>query len=178
MKILITGIAGSGKSTIIAELQRRGRKVIDLDDCGVCVWVNKKTGIQAEYHEGAGKEWIENHRWQVVVPRLIGLLNSFGNDKDIFVGGKVARIQLGEIKEIFDRIYLLIPDDAIIHERLRTRTINKVNFAKGDDERKTIIEGRRPFEAACLEIGAIPLNNRGTVSELIKDILNSSDRAG
>jgi len=172
MKVLITGIAGSGKSTIIAELHKRGHATLDLDDCGAGIWVNKKTAERAEHHEGLGKEWIEAHRWQADIPKLLALLNSFGKGGDIFVGGKVAKVQMKEINEIFDVIYLLTPDNFRVDERLRTRTTNKVNFAKGDGERKAIIEGRYQFEEICLAFGAIPVKNHGTVDEVVKRILN------
>jgi broad-specificity NMP kinase len=43
MKILITGIAGTGKSTIVPALQERGITAIDLHDVpGLCFWQNKK----------------------------------------------------------------------------------------------------------------------------------------
>lgn len=38
MKILITGIAGSGKTTISAKLNRLGYDSTDLDRNGICAW--------------------------------------------------------------------------------------------------------------------------------------------
>lgn len=51
MKILITGVAGTGKTTALAELQKRGYLVIDLDATGLCRWRNKETGAYDEYGE-------------------------------------------------------------------------------------------------------------------------------
>jgi len=167
MKILITGIAGTGKSTIITELAQKGHQIIDLDTSGTCVWVNKKTGEETFYQEGAGSEWIEEHRWQVVTSRLVNLMSSFSQDKDIYVSGKVARKQLNEMVEIFDVIYLLKPHDLIIDERLSTRTSNVNNFAKTKEEREVITKNRDKFEKACLEVGAIPLDNQGSLEEVI-----------
>lgn len=170
MRTLITGIAGSGKSTIVSELRRRGYRAIDLDDCGVCVWVNKQTGEQAEYVEGAGKGWIEQHRWQVVIPRLIELLDSFP-EEDIFVGGKVASVQVEDIGKVFDVLYLLRPSDPVVRERLGSRTSNKVNFAKTKEEREAITENRAKFEQICYEAGMIVLDNHGSVEEIVDRIL-------
>ena len=168
MKTLITGIAGGGKSTILAELRKRGYSTLDLDTCGACEWVNRKNGARAEYREGVGLEWIQAHQWRVVVPKLVELLSSFG-EEDVFVGGKAASEQMEEIRNIFDAIYLLMPNDAVIHERLSTRTNN--HFAKTGEEREAITAGRHRFEEICLAFGATPLNNHGTVEEVVNQIL-------
>jgi predicted ATPase len=38
-KVLVTGMAGTGKSSALAELGRRGYRVVDTDDPGWCKWV-------------------------------------------------------------------------------------------------------------------------------------------
>lgn len=167
MKILITGISGSGKSTIITELAQKGHQTIDLDTSNTCIWVNKKTGEEAFYQEGAGPLWIEEHRWQVVPHKLVSLMSSFSEEKDIYVSGKVARKQLNEMVEIFDVIYLLKPHNTIIDERLSTRTSNVNNFAKTKEEIEVITKNRDKFEKACLEAGAISLENQGSLEEVI-----------
>jgi len=171
MKILITGIAGAGKTTIINELIKLGEQALDLDNSGTCAWINKKTGEETAYKEGAGKEWIENHRWQVIPSRLIERLSNFSTAKNIYVGGKVARIQLEEMSKIFDKIFLLNPYDNIVDSRLASRTSNKHNFAKSKDERDHIVNNRYEFEKECLRVGAIPLNNHGTVKEIVEFLI-------
>lgn len=167
MKIFITGIAGSGKTTIIEALTNRGDQALDLDACGICAWINRETGKTATYKEGAGKDWIKEHRWQVIIPRLTELLSTLDSSKNIYVGGKVASSQMDEIVKIFDVIYLLKPDDSIVGERLVTRTSNKGNFAKTQEERDMIIRNRDKFEKACLEVGAIILENCGGVDKAV-----------
>lgn len=168
MKILITGIAGAGKTTIISELIKRGEQAVDLDNSGICAWVNKKTGEETVYKEGAGREWIENHRWQVIPSRLLAKLASLTPDRNIYIGGKVARIQLEEMAKIFDKILLLNPHDEIIDSRLASRNSNLHNFAKKKDEREMIINNRHEFEKECLRVGAIPLKNHEAVEDIIK----------
>ena len=172
MKILITGIAGCGKSTIIAELKMMGEQTVDLDTAGVCGWFNKKTGIQTHYKEGAGSKWIEEHRWQVITPQLITLMNTFSPERDIYVAGKVARIQLADMVKIFDKIFLLKPDNDVIDQRLESRKSNADNFARSKEERDMIIKNRHEFEHACLDAGAIVIENHGTVEEVIKLIVS------
>ena len=177
MKILITGIAGSGKSTIAKELIKLGRQAVDLDNSGLCSWVNKKTDEVTEYVEGAGKDWIENHRWQVIVPKLVNLLATYSDGTDIFITGKVARIQLAEMARIFDKIILLKPHSTIVDDRLANRVSNRSNFAKTKEERKVIIDNRYDFENECLRVGSIELDNHGTIEEIIKKIDDAINNA-
>ncbi len=170
MRILITGIAGSGKTTAIKHLIERGFPAIDLDNSGLCAWVNKHSGEETDYVEGAGKEWIENHRWQVIVPKLLDYLNASPIDKHIIVGGKIAKAQADEIVKIFDLIYLLQPTNEVIDERLAIRQSNIKNFGKKKDERETILNNRNRFEEKCISIGAIPIENNGSVEDLIQKI--------
>jgi len=171
MKVLLTGIAGSGKTSAVNALRAQGYNAIDLDDSDVCAWVNKQTGEQTDYVAGAGKEWIENHRWQVIPTRLLEALSSFAEDVDVFVGGKIARTQAREIANIFDVVYLLKPPNSIVDERLRTRTTNIRNFGREREERDYIVKNRNDFERACERVGAIPLENRGSIEELLDAIL-------
>lgn len=167
-RTLITGGAGSGKTTIIAALKNRGCIAIDLDDCGICKWVDRKTAEEAKYQEGAGREWIESHRYEVEVPKLIELLAGLGSDADVFVGVKPTSTQMDEIANVFDEIYLLVPSKPVLRERLATRTSN---FAKSPDERETIIVGTWIFEETCMRFGAIRLDADRPVDELVQRIM-------
>ena len=171
MKILITGIAGTGKSTVISELNRLGHIAVDLDTADVCSWIDKETGAETTYEEGAGASWIEGHRWQVVVPKLIALLNSFPDDENIYIGGKVSRHQIEDLNKIFDKVFLLSPSDQVVEDRLSTRKSNAKNFAKTREERDFIIRYRDKFEQVCVGTGAIVLENNGDLSNLVSSLL-------
>jgi len=171
MRILITGIAGGGKTSIVRALQEQGHQSFDLDDSGICAWVHRENGTTAKYVEGAGKEWIAAHRWQVIESRLIEQLESFNSHKNIYVGGKVASNQVEAMAKMFDRIYLLQPDDSVIDERLASRTSNTSNFGKKSEERQHLIENRRGFEETYLAVGAIPIKNHGSIGEVLELIL-------
>ena len=83
MKILITGIAGTGKTTVLAELQKEGYVVIDLDATGICRWKNKETQEFTEYGEtGRDYEWLTQHGWYCDIGKLRQLLSTIREDKD------------------------------------------------------------------------------------------------
>ncbi|MDO8492863.1 MAG: hypothetical protein Q7S34_04445 [bacterium] len=171
MRILITGVAGTGKSTIISEIAKTGRKTIDLDHGGICQWVNKKTGKITSYAAGAEERWIAEHRWECVIPKLVVVLNKIGKDDDVFVGGKITSRQIPEMAKIFDTIYLLKPSNSTVDSRLKNRISNKDNFAKSQKERGHIVANRKSFEDVCIKAGAIVLDNNSSPQEVVDQIL-------
>lgn len=42
-RVLLTGMSGTGKSTVIRELAARGYKAIDADDDGWSHWIDMRT---------------------------------------------------------------------------------------------------------------------------------------
>lgn len=170
MKILITGVGGSGKTTLIKELSKRGDIGIDLDETNLCFWVDNNTKKKSEYTEGAGAEWLENHSWRLDVKSLQELLKNFSSTKNIFIGGKIAKSQLEEVCNLFDKVFLLSPSDSVLSHRQSTR-INKENkFAKSEDEQKHILQKRKKFEEECQRMGAILINADEPVKNILEKI--------
>lgn len=135
MKLFITGISGTGKTSVLAELQKHGYLVIDLDATGLCRWKNKTTGEFTEYgFSGQSFQWLTEHGWYCDIEKLNILLSVIRKDKHVFVSGIVENIK--EISKEFDRVYLLNTDDEIIKKRLNSRTNN--HFAKKEDEQEFI----------------------------------------
>lgn len=136
MKILITGTAGTGKTTMLAELQKRGYLVIDLDATGLCRWRNIETGEYDEYGlDGKDEEWFSKHGWYCDIDKLKGFLSYVREDKEVFVGGITGNIE--ELMKIFDMTFLLSADETILRERLTHRTNN--NFGKKPHEQEAIV---------------------------------------
>lgn len=140
MKILITGIAGTGKTTTLAELQKRGLAVIDLDATGICRWKNKKTQEITEYGpDGRDVEWLNLHGWYCDIPTLQKLLSCIREDKDVFVAAIAENIE--DVAKEFDKVFVLNASDNVIRDRLNARTNN--HFAKKEEEQDFIFEQSR-----------------------------------
>ena len=167
MKILITGIGGSGKTTLVEELSKRGNIGIDLDKTSLCFWVNKITGEKAKYTAGAGPAWIENHSWKLDVQGLVSLLRTFPSEKNVYIGGKIASSQIKEIFPLFDKVFLLRPSDGVLAHRQSTRTNKENKFAKSKEEQEHLRVGRIKFEEACLENGATSVDADKPIKEIL-----------
>lgn len=136
MKVLLTGIAGTGKTTVLAELQKRGYVVIDLDATGMCRWANTVTGELTEYGpDGRDRKWLNEHEWRCDTGILKKLLSCMREDKDVFVAGFIDNIE--DVVQEFDKIFMLVAADAAVKERLSARTNS--HFGKKEDEQEAIL---------------------------------------
>jgi RNase adaptor protein for sRNA GlmZ degradation len=111
-RVLVTGMSGTGKSSALAELGRRGYRVVDTGDPG---WSEYREYVESsdELHRG---EWL----W--VEERITGLLDS-DDVRSLFVEGCV-RNQWKFYNRFHAVVLLSAPADVIL-DRVARRTTNK-----------------------------------------------------
>ena len=155
-RILLTGMAGTGKSAALAELAERGYRVVDTDEPG---WKEYRPYDEPldELHRG---DWL----W--VEERITRLLDS-DDDRPLFVAGGVRN--QAKFYDRFDAIVLLSAPADVILERVAHRTTN--DYGKTALERAEILADLAEVEpllrAGCThELDATrPLGD--TVADLI-----------
>jgi len=104
MKTLITGIAGTGKSTIVDALNKRGVDAIDLHDVpGLCFWQDKQTKEKVEYTPVHSPDWFDTVNRLCDIEKLKGILSKYD---DIVVAGTAGDNQ-DKYFPLFDKIILL-----------------------------------------------------------------------
>jgi dephospho-CoA kinase len=129
-RVLITGMSGVGKSSLLAELARRGHRTVDTD--------------YGDYHETVDGEqlWRED--------RIAALL---ADDAPLFVQG-TTRNQV-VFYPLFDHIVLLSAPAEVLVERLTTRTTNPYGKSPAEiEETLGYLETVEPLlrQAATLEV--------------------------
>jgi dephospho-CoA kinase len=134
-RILVTGMSGTGKSSALAELARRGFRTADTDEPGWTV----------EDAEG-GHWWDEK--------RIAELLGEEG--PTLYVSGTVSN--QGRFYDRFDAVVLLSAPAEVLFDRLATRSTN--DYGKTTEERDLILAHLRDVEpllrATCThEINAV-----------------------
>ena len=120
-KVLVTGMSGTGKSSALAELDRRGYRVVETDDPGWSEWVESSDEVD-------GGEWL----W--VEDRMAELL-LVDDDRTLFVQGCVRN--QGKFYDRFDAIVLLSAPAEVILDRIAGRTTN--DWGKSPAERASIL---------------------------------------
>jgi len=145
-RVLITGMSGTGKSTILLELARRGHRVLDTDDGG---WV------------------LPDGTWDE--PRMWAFLNSRDS---VVVAGTVEN--QGRFYPAFRHVVLLSAPLPVLLQRVATRTNNP--YGKTDvqqEEIRTYLRDVEPLlrHGATVELDArLPLTTLAdTVETLSRD---------
>ena len=141
-KILLTGMSGTGKSAALAELGRRGHRVVDTDEPG---W--------REYHEDVqSSDELHQGEWYWVEEKISALLDA-DDGGWLFVAGCVRN--QSAFYERFDAVVLLSAPADVILGRIASRTTN--DYGKTSMERAMILD-----DLATVE----PLLRAGSTHEL------------
>lgn len=130
---LITGLPGSGKSTLCAELKSRGYEAYDADEDRLAKWYDNRTGlaIEEEHYIEHSPEFLRTHSRDISRESVKGLAAK-AQDKPIFHCGDGENEE--ELQDLFDEIFALILDHETRSHRLATRTNN--NWGKLPRERE------------------------------------------
>jgi len=123
-RILVTGISGTGKSAALAELGRRGYRVVDTDDPG---W--------REYRPYESPDELHRGEWLWVEERISGLLDA-EDRRSLFVEACVRN--QSKFYDRFDAVVLLSAPADVILDRVAHRTTN--DYGKTPLERAMILD--------------------------------------
>jgi uncharacterized protein (TIGR02246 family) len=140
-------MSGTGKSTVLAELGRRGYRVVDTDYGG---WVHE---VRAPDGRRSEQLWREE--------RIDALLHDHG-DGPLFVSGCVAN--QGKFYPRFSAVVLLHAPADVILERVTTRTTN--DYGKSDTQRKLILRDLEAVEPLLRARATAEIDTRRPVEEV------------
>jgi len=115
-RVLVTGMSGTGKSTVLAELARRGFQSVDTDDPPWTEWSA----------EDGGYVWREE---------VISELLARDDAPTLYVSGTVSN--QGRFYPQFDAVVLLSAPADVLLRRLESRTTN--DYGKAAEERALIL---------------------------------------
>ena len=142
IRVLVTGMSGTGKSSVLAELERRGHKVIDTDYGDWAEEITSTDGSSLEHL------WREDRMDTLLAQDHAGYL---------FVAGCVSN--QGKFYDRFDVVILLSAPTEVLLERIAARTTNA--FGKNPAERERILQDLDAVEpllraTATIEITTTP----------------------
>jgi dephospho-CoA kinase len=150
--ILITGMSGTGKSTVIEELAARGYRAVDIDSPE---W--------SEYAPDGDWIWRED--------RVQALLDSLGEDDILFLSG-CAENQ-GKFYPWFDKVVLLSAPAEVITERLRTRTNNA--YGKRPEELAATLGYLETVELLLRRGADHEIDTRAPLEAVVAEVLSLLD---
>jgi shikimate kinase len=146
VKVLLTGMSGTGKSTVIRELAARGYKAVDADDG----W--SETGPDGDW------VWRED--------RIQRLLSIEAGDV-LFLSG--CATNQGKFYPQFDYIVLLTAPAAVIVDRLATRTNNP--YGKHPDELARVLGHLQTVEPLLRNAAGHEIDTSAPLDEVVATLL-------
>jgi hypothetical protein len=167
---LITGLGGTGKSALVYELRRRGRKAVDADDVkGLSSWRNIKTG---EILDGMPPQPIDFTKYRFAWDEA-AMLSLFGQKGPVFLCGGAWNARA--FWPCFEHIFVLAPDKPAPRQKPKAskkppqlkKAVAKKRVEKTDP---VLAEPLPNIPEASIILGA------RSISEIADEVLGKADR--
>ena len=154
--VLVTGMSGTGKSAALAELARRGHRVVDTD------YGAYSEEVPCSKAGGREQLWRED--------RIEALLNGY-RDEVLFISGCVSN--QGQFYPRFDAVVLLTAPANVILERVARRESNA--FGKRDAERDRILDDLVKVEPLLRAGATAEIDTRTPLDEVVDALEKIAD---
>jgi dephospho-CoA kinase len=145
-RILLTGMSGTGKSSVVRELVARGYKAVDTDDG----WCEPLPDGRQQWREDTIEELLDTE------------------DADVLFVAGCEENQVG-FHPRFDQIILLTAPIETVLERLATRATNP--FGKSAEERQRVLDDTAAVEPLLRGVADHEVVTTAPLAEVVTTIL-------
>lgn len=149
----VTGTAGTGKSTVCRELEKRGVTTVDLDGTpGLMTWVHKETGIPTSPGAELTKEFLASHNWMCNLAVLTKLLAE--RPQPVVICGSCDNVL--DIMDMSDQTFILVCEPEVFLPRIASRTDNE--YGKSEAAKNELLGYYESYRDDCIERGAVSVD--------------------
>lgn len=149
--VLITGMSGTGKSTVMSILHQRGYAVVETDEPGWCVPEN-------------GDWSTPDHTWIWNEQRISRVLDNHASTHVIVDG---CRPNQGRFYDRFDHVVVFIAPIDVMLDRVRNRSGNP--FGRSREEQDKITRDKQDFEPMLLASADVVIDTSATLPDSVAD---------
>jgi AAA domain len=165
--VWVTGNSGAGKSTVCAELKRRGELAVDADWEGYSHWVDRASGrvvTDPPYPAPAG--WLNRYGWQISRAEVAALAGRADGTTAFLCGSAENE---ADVRDLFNRMVCLVVDTGTLRDRLVGRTSNA--FGQHPEELAAALDANDAQEAAYRRLGATIIDGTRGPGEVADAVL-------
>jgi len=168
---IITGISGSGKTTIARHLIERGEMAFDSKiNPDLYQFVDTK-GNAASPVKLNDKEWRSKYKWSLNEAKLDTLLARNRNAKRVFLCG---RANLFQYWHKADKVFLLKVDEATLRGRLNNESRDNL-YAKDKPTKDKLLDSLASVQDKIISKGATIINADKPINNVIDEILAKAE---
>jgi hypothetical protein len=166
--IFVTGVSGSGKSAVRAELLRRGLAAVGTDEERICAFHEVATGcvVVPEHGEWRTPEWQAAHTWRMVADRVEQVAES-AREKPVFLCGTASNEY--DFWHLYSEAFSLCVDEDTLRQRVASRDDH--DFGQLPHQLAAILSWREAKQECDLQRGAIRIDATRPLSAVVDEIL-------
>jgi len=165
-RILLTGVSGTGKTTVCRELEKRGFATLGIDETeGLSYWVNKETKEKLVQKVDFSKEFLANYEWICDLEILKNLVDSV--DSTVVICGNVENI--AECIDYCDTVLLLVCSPETFFARIDSRTDNE--YGQSDDAKNLILNYYKNDNEKCIAGGAVIIDAEQSIEKVVDAVI-------
>lgn len=150
VKVLITGMSGTGKSTALGMLRVRGHRTVDTDTDAWSRWVTLPDG---------SRDWV----WR---ERAIGRLLASQDRGNLFLSG--CKSNQGRFYPLLDHVVLLSAPAEVLLARIAERTGNP--YGKRPEERAAILQHLATVEPLLRASATVEIDATAPIEHVVRQL--------
>lgn len=167
--VFVTGIPGSGKTTVRNELKSRGYRAYDVDEDRLAQWYNKETGQPVGLpprEVWVDPNWRELNDWKLIREKFEVIARE-AESEPVFICGSAMNDR--DVWDLFSNVVFLNTTEEVLRQRLATRSGN--DFGKDPHELELIVSWLKDTPEAYRRFGASIVDSTQPPQRVVDEIL-------